>query len=122
MRAKNQACEVKEQKNEEQRASEQREFASYFSLLAKQNGLESAWRAYCSADLETRELFRAFRSDNGVLDFPVYLQRIQDSRPCGMADKVEKLRLMEAVNAELERLSNAERKSYLNGKLLTLEL
>jgi len=117
MRAKTEALEAKEQK-----ANEQREFAGYFSLLAKKKGFESAWRAYKGADSGLQSLFREFRSDNGILDFPTYLQEMQNSRPCGMADKIEKMQLIDEINAELRALPGEERKSYLNGKLLTLEL
>lgn len=98
------------------------DLASAFSLEFKLGGFEGGWKYYTQLSTHERALLRSFHSDNGVLDFSNYLLRIQRSRPCGMASKVEKLQLMDRVNEELKSLPEEERKTYLNGNPLVFEL
>ena len=113
MSLQNLASGVKEQDNP----------VSTFSLIYKTKGPGSAWEFYLNLDLDSKTKLRKYRSDNGLIDFPSFLDKVQNKyRPCGIAYKVEKLELMDLVNKELESISKKERKSYLNGNLLTLEI
>ena len=114
MRVKTKASEFK--------AKEQQDNASYFSLLYKTHGAHSAWEFYSRLDYDSKESLRNYRSENGLVDFVSFLNGVQNSRPCGVAYKVGKLKLLEEINQELSMISKRERKSYLNGNLLSLEI
>jgi len=103
-------------------AKEQRDLVSNFSLVCNIHGLYSAWKSYSELDSDSKLSLRKYRSDDDLIDFPSFISRVQESRPCGMASKMEKMSLIEEVNCELKNLSKKERKSYLNGNLLTLEI
>lgn len=83
---------------------------------------EEAWNFYCSLNKKERERLRSFKSDNGLLDFGAWLERLNKSRPSGVANVWGKLQLICQVNEELNGLAESERPKYLNGLLLTLKL
>lgn len=101
---------------------EQEKLIKTFTFCYTTGGIYSAWRYYSRLDSTSKANLRKYRSDNGVVDFPFFLQRIQDSRLCGIAGRYEQLSLIDAVNKELENLSKRERKSYLNGNLLSFNV